>query len=173
MEQLIEIIKALGPSAITVALTAIFASYFVPRWQERNANRAMITERRLRAIEQTADAFVRYIIAWRRLIEFSRALEARAGEQSPSDDENQRRIAFATERNRHKEDLLAALHQSVVYFDRETFEIFEEFTRWDESHSVSTLEDLPDVSEWWAWQERIIARMKRKMEIVPGFTDVQ
>lgn len=164
---MIELIKSLGPSLITVSLTAVFASYFIPRWQERSINRKLVAEKRLKAIETTADSFVRYVLAWRRLIQYAEAI----GPGKPTEEQAEKRLAFALERNGHKENLFAALHQSVAYFDRDTFRLFEEFIEWDEAQSIKTLDELPDIAAWWEWQSRIITRMKRGLDGFPGFAE--
>jgi hypothetical protein len=155
------------PQLITVLLGAILASFFIPRIQAHYAAARTFAERRINLAGDTAVYFQRYIVSWRRLMQF-------AAQPKMTDDDKTRTLELADVRNDRRDKLLETLCLARMHFSSSTAALIDRFIEWDEAQSIKTLDELPKLGEWQEWSKRIASRLNketkpRKRAVLPWF----
>lgn len=151
------IIKGWGPPLISILIGGLFASILFPRWQDSYTRARAATQHRLDLTEQIASAFARYITAWRRLIDI-----ATLGQNRELNDEELERLSgFAADRNNARDELLDLCARGQLYFGKAAATDVASFLRWDEAQASKTLEELPKIEEWRAWESKVLKQLKR------------
>jgi hypothetical protein len=138
---------------------AVVANLLVPRWQQGFLRRRSFEERRHRIGEEIAAAFDDYISAWRRLIGFARYMQ---GQDAPEAEDEAKLFAYAERRNAARDRLVSALTQYRLYGSDAENTLIDSFLGWDEAQGTKVVADLPELAEWRAHQNRILAAIARR-----------
>lgn len=151
------LLQSWAPPLITIVAGGAFASLLIPRLQAGYNRSKLFEQKRMEAMERIAEVFPAYIASWRRLIALAEE-ERRAGE-SPE------RIVklkyeIAGRRNERRDELAATIARARLYFSATFAAEARTFLDWDEGHSRSSLDALPPLSEWRAWEDRLLTQMR-------------
>lgn len=146
------IIKDWIPSLITIFVGGVVATLLLPRLAAGYAARRALADKRLEFAGRVAVAFRRYVMAWRRLITFAEPEEKMRPLPKGSED---RRRAYAEQRNQHKDELIEALCFAKTIFSSTVAKSIDSFIDWDEAQAGLSLDNLPKLERWVKWEKDI------------------
>jgi hypothetical protein len=147
------------PSILTVVLGGYVASVLFPRLQRKFQKASQEEERKRQIAEEVVQAFSRYVISWRRLIQISR-LER---ERDLSESEIARKREFVSDRKEQRDLLVDKLRLCELYYCGEVCTALNGFLDWDELQSLKTLDDLPDISDWRDYERKLVGLIKNEL----------
>ncbi|MGD1923522.1 MAG: hypothetical protein ACFB03_04950 [Paracoccaceae bacterium] len=155
------VIESWGPPVLTIVVGGLFASILFPRWQAQYNRGKALGEHKIKLYEEIAEHFSLYIAAWRRLISIAR-LEKR---RKLSEREMNRKEQFVLQRNDYRDTLISEFARAKLYFSAKSRIEIEDFMKWDEANGTKTVDELPTISEWQDWEERVVQCLRKELRI--------
>ena len=156
------LLKDWAPTLITIVIGGLFASVILPRLQGLYTKRIALSSRRLSLAEDIAASLHRYVTCWRRLIQISHHEIAKNGRLTA--DEIARKDSFVTSRNEARDKLCDLLCAAQLYSTDKTSNLMKGFLFWDEKATALRINELPDISEWRVWEDRIVEQLKKDLD---------
>jgi Tfp pilus assembly protein PilE len=147
------------PPLITIVIGGIFASILLPLWQHKYTQSKALAARRLEIAENVTKNFQKYIVSWKRLMTIS-ALEQEAG---LNDEQRQTKMSFVAVRNANRDALLESLALTKIYFPASCAAVVGSFLKWDEDRSTERLDQLPGITVWREWEQRVLQSLHQEL----------
>jgi hypothetical protein len=107
-----------------------------------------------------ATNFAGYVQNWNRMIVMSKGWQD--GSKKPSEEEQKLFIEAVQNRNTFRDQLLASLDTSLLYFRNVEDEV-EKFRKWDQQQATKPIKELPEIDEWRDRVHPILANMRREL----------
>lgn len=148
------------PIALTIIIGGLFATILFPRWQDRYIKRKVLAERQQSIIEETAELLNAYTNVWRRLIEISKHEASLLEDGRDIEKAIEMKAQFVSQRAAVHDRLMANLSRAKVLVSTTQRHEISEFIEWAESMSTLTLEELPEVSAWRTWEEKLLTSLQ-------------
>ena len=118
-------------------------------------------ERQAKTADSIAVEFSRYVENWSRLIRLRKEFDAKKAEPSAEEREYFKRVVF--ERADARDKLFSSLDAAHLYYSHEVSKLVVKFREWDNQQSEVTIDRLPDIKEWRAWQIDILRALQKEI----------
>lgn len=148
------------PVMITITLGGLFATVIFPRWQDRYLSKKIRSERKIKITEEISELLNAYTNVWRRLIEISRYEKNLIEHEHDTKDVTKMKTQFVEQRSDIHDRLMGCLSRAKVFVSASQRREISKFIQWTESTSTLTLDELPEISEWRTWEERILSSLQ-------------
>lgn len=149
-----------APIILTIVIGGLFATILFPRWQDRYIRRKVLTERQQSIVEEAAELLNAYTNIWRRLIEISKHEVSLRDAGRDVEKAIEMKAQFVSQRSEIHDRLMATLSRAKVLVSSAQRREISNFIEWAESMSTLRLDELPEVSEWRSWEEKLLASLQ-------------
>ena len=154
------ILQHWAPPAITAAL-GLAAGIGLSAYNSDLSTNRFFLEKRAVVADNIANEFSRYVVNWARLVQLRKEFDTKNVEPSAEERENFKRVVFA--RNDARDKLFSSLYSAHLYYSDGTSSFIANFREWDIRQSTLTIDKLPDIKEWRAWQVNILRQLQKEI----------
>lgn len=158
------ILTGWAPILISVIIGGLFASIIFPRWQDRHIVRKAFVERRQAIIEEVAELLNAYTNIWRRLIQISIHETDLIASDADTSAVVEKKMQFVARRTEVHDELMACLSRVKIYVNPKQRDEIKEFVAWAESMSTLRLDELPEISAWRDWEDRLLSKLQSHLQ---------
>lgn len=142
---------------VLTAVLGIVAGIALSTYNSDISDNRYFLEKRAVAADKIANEFSRYVVNWGRLVQLRKLFDRRESDPSEEEKENFKRVVF--NRNDYRDKLFSSFDSAHLYYDDEASNLISNFREWDIKQSTLTIDQLPDIKEWRAWQKRILRQL--------------
>lgn len=146
---------------ITLVITGYIASIVIPYIQSKAQNQRAEADKRRQLIEETADFGSRYVASWRRAQTIQRA-EIVASTPLTVEELNNK-TGVLRNRSIHRDDLMATLEKSKIYFSTNVVGEIISFQKWDRDKADLGISEVPTFESWRDRIDKIVTSMKAEL----------
>ena len=139
-------------SAMLAGSISFLAAWGIKSLEHTKAYR----EKKVERADETISQFSIYIESWRRLM----VIASLASTRSLSKEEQERLERYVLERDMAKHRLSSSIAVLPLYFPHNVASLGRAFRDWDRQQGSKRLNELPHITDWEVWLERLSCLLK-------------
>lgn len=151
------------PALITTLIGGGIIALLVPQFQASFEKSRALESQRLAIAESTVKNFTSYIISWQRLIKIGEHERARG---KLTKEETTRQDGYLKARDGARILLFIDLETAAFYYFKtlRVKTVIKDFEAWDKNQITKSLSELPAISEWENWKDKILEAMESEVK---------